>query len=164
MDLTQYIHPRSEPEIAFLVSKDIDVEIHSKEEALSFVSGVAAAVEIIDSRYQNFKFSLEDVIADNCSSTGVVVGRWCDPNLDLSNLSMKMFFNGELVREGNSSAILNDPWTSFLACTRLASKYNQIIPSGSIILAGASTAAEFLRENSEIEVEVEELGKVSFRC
>ena len=35
---------------------------------------VAAALEIIDSRYRDFKFSLTDVVADNSSSSALVVG------------------------------------------------------------------------------------------
>jgi hypothetical protein len=46
--------------------------------------------QIIDSRYANFKFSLEDVVADNCSSSAFVVGPWQAPDIDLSNLGMIM--------------------------------------------------------------------------
>ena len=164
LDLDRYIHPRSEPEIAFLIKKEINQEISSKEDLMTYVEGVSAAIEIIDSRFQNFKFSLEDVIADNCSSTGFVVGRWCDPQLDLGKLSMKMYFNDELVREGSSEAILGDPWMALMNATRLASQYGQTIPAGSIILAGASTAAEFLKASTRVKVEVESLGEVTFSC
>ncbi len=164
IQLSNYIHPRSEPEIAFRISKDINSEITSIDELMTYVSGVAAAIEIIDSRFENFKFSLEDVIADNCSSTGFVLGRWCDPKIELTNLSMSMSFNGKKVAEGNSSAILNNPWDALKACTRLAAKYNQRIPENSIVLAGAATAAKYLESKVEVEVEVEKLGYVNFKC
>lgn len=35
---------------------------------------VLPAIEIIDSRYRDFKFDLKSVIADNCSSARFVVG------------------------------------------------------------------------------------------
>ena len=60
-------HPRAEPEIAFRLSKDIEGVLDAQE-VLDYVDGVASAIEVIDSRYENFKFSLEDVVADNCSS------------------------------------------------------------------------------------------------
>ena len=41
------------------------------------VRGVCAALEIIDSRYENFKFTLPDVVADNASSTRFVLGSDC---------------------------------------------------------------------------------------
>ena len=72
---SQCIHPRAEPEIAFKLSQDI-VGALSVDEVVNYVDGVAA-VEVIDSRYENFKFSLEDVVADNCSSCGYAMGPWC---------------------------------------------------------------------------------------
>ncbi|HKY81644.1 MAG TPA: hypothetical protein VJM09_09235 [Sphingobium sp.] len=51
-------------------------------------------MEIIDSRYENFKFSLADVIADNSSSSALVVGSWGDPRQDLSNLGVLLSING----------------------------------------------------------------------
>jgi len=75
MNLSEFIHPRVEPEIAFLISKDISSEL-SMDEIKDHVDQVAGALEIIDSRYENFKFSLEDVIADNCSSSAYKIGKW----------------------------------------------------------------------------------------
>ena len=73
--LDKFIHPRAEPEIAFKLKKALDREI-SLEEIPDYIESCCAAIEIIDSRYKNFKFSLEDVIADNCSSSGFVLGEW----------------------------------------------------------------------------------------
>ena len=39
------------------------------EEAMKAVESVHAALEIIDSRYKDFKFTLIDVVADNASSS-----------------------------------------------------------------------------------------------
>jgi 2-oxo-3-hexenedioate decarboxylase len=68
-----YVHPRIEPEIAFLLKREL-VGTITPLQALSAVEAVAPAVELIDSRYQAFKFSLTDVVADNSSSSGFVVG------------------------------------------------------------------------------------------
>ena len=159
--LSKYIHPRAEPEICFRISKDIDGEIDLKD-LDEYVDGIASAVEIIDSRFKNFKFSLEDVVADNCSSIGVVVGDWKTPSREISNLKMIQSFDAEIVAEGSTQAILGDPWKSLQAATRLAAKYNEPIKAGHIIMAGASTAAIFLKADSEVHVSVEKLGDVRF--
>ena len=78
-----YVHPRIEPEIAFLLKQEL-VGTITPMQALSAVEAVAPAVELIDSRYQAFKFSLTDVVADNSSSSGFVVGPWHRPDLDCS--------------------------------------------------------------------------------
>ncbi|MFK7808677.1 MAG: 2-keto-4-pentenoate hydratase [Saprospiraceae bacterium] len=153
------IHPRAEPEICFRTNQTIDRELSMKE-AMGAVDGVAAAIEIIDSRYENFKFSLEDVIADNCSSAGFIVGDWQKPTADLNDLNIALTIDGEKVHEGSSNAILGNPWEAFVAATRLAAKYGQTIPEGFYIMAGAATPAVYLKEGQAVHAEVEKLGEV----
>lgn len=74
--LSRYVHPRVEPEIAFLIGRPLAGRVTAAQ-ALACVEAVAPALEIIDSRYQDFRFSLTDVVADNSSSSGFVVGPWC---------------------------------------------------------------------------------------
>lgn len=162
LPMTKFIHPRAEPEICFLVKKDIDREI-SLDEATDYIEAVAPAIEIIDSRYENFKFSLEDVIADNCSSTAFVVGAWQNINQDIANLKMDLIIDKEIVESGSSEAILGNPWLSVTHASRLVAKYNQPLPSGSYLMAGAATSAVFLKAGQEVATKVEGLGKVSLR-
>jgi len=91
LPMDQFIHPRAEPEIAFLLKKDLNREI-SLEEIPEYISACAPAIEIIDSRFANFKFSLEDVIADNCSSSGFVIGAWQPLPKSLTNRSISLLF------------------------------------------------------------------------
>lgn len=161
LPMNQCIHPRAEPEIAFLISKDIQGELHL-DELSGYVSGVAAAIEIIDSRYENFKFSLEDVIADNCSSCGLVIGKWQPVPATLNDLQITLSINGETKHSGSSNAILGNPWKSLAAATRLAAQYGQPIPAGSIIMAGAATPAEFLAAGDKVSASVDGLGDVGF--
>lgn len=159
--LDRFIHPRVEPEIAFLVKKDIDKHI-SLEEIPEYYEALAPALEIIDSRYENFKFSLEDVVADNCSSTGFVVGEWLPINTNVSDLNIELYFDSELKQEGNTNAILGNPLESAVEMTRLAIQNNVSIKKGDVILAGAATAAEFLKPNTEVKAFFENIGNVSF--
>ena len=89
----RYVHPRIEPELAFLMKRELSGEV-SAAEALSAVEAIAPAMEIIDSRYENFKFALPDVIADNSSSSGFVVGNWARPDQDFSNLGIVVEVDG----------------------------------------------------------------------
>ncbi len=157
----KFIHPRAEPEICFLVKKEITQEI-SRDDIKEYISGLAGAIEIIDSRYQNFKFSLEDVIADNCSSAGFVIGKWHSIDTPIGDLKMDLIINGEVVQSGSSKAILGDPWESVIAASRLCAQYGQVIPTGSYIMAGAATSAVFLEKDQTIKVEVESLGTIQF--
>lgn len=159
--LSKYIHPRVEPEIAFRVSKDITEAIGLKD-IHKYIDKMAPALEIIDSRYENFKFSLEDVVADNCSSTGYVVGEWQDLKTDIADLAIELYINHELKESGKSAAILNNPLVSVVELSRLASKTGIEVKKGMVILAGAATAAVYLDKNQTIETKIEQLGRVKF--
>ena len=157
-----YIHPRAEPEIAYLIKEDIKRQLN-KEEALDFVDGIAPAIEIIDSRYKNFKFSLEDVVADNCSSTGYIIGKWMQPNTNVSNLELTLSVNNTVVESGNTNAILGDPLESFIEATRLAQQYDMKLKKGMIVLVGAATPASFIKKKDIVEASFKKLGRVTFK-
>jgi 2-oxo-3-hexenedioate decarboxylase len=161
IDLKRYVHPRVEPEIAFLLGAPLEGPVTATE-ALAAVEAVAPAMEIIDSRYRNFKFSLADVVADNCSSSGFVLGAWQSPDCDLSNLGMVMEFNGRPVQIGSSAAILGHPVRSLVAAARLSTEAGEPLRAGWIVMAGGATAAEALSPGVYVRLMVQELGFVAF--
>ncbi|MCU0868617.1 MAG: fumarylacetoacetate hydrolase family protein, partial [Burkholderiales bacterium] len=108
VDLARFVHPRVEPEIAFVLKTPLEGVV-SPAQALAAVDAVAPAMELIDSRYDAFRFSLEDVVADNASSSGFVLGPWSRPDTDVSNLGMVMSFDGRAVQIGSSAGILGHP-------------------------------------------------------
>ncbi len=157
------IHPKIEPEVAFLISKELHGKV-SREQVLSACSNVCACMEILDSRYDQFKyFSMEDVIADNSSSSHFVLGPWLNDfkNLDLANLKMKMSVNGQMAQEGNSKDISGDPVISVMQLCELLAERGRALPANSIVLAGAATVAVSLENGQKIELEVEGLPKLS---
>jgi 2-oxo-3-hexenedioate decarboxylase len=159
------IHPKIEPEVAFLIKDDLEGTV-SREQVLNACSGVASALEILDSRYEEFRyFSMEDVIADNSSSSFFVVGPWEKnfKNLNLLNLKMEMSINGQLSQTGISKDISGDPVVSVIQLCQLLAERNQILKAGSIVLAGAATMAEMLKADSKVELKVDSLPAVSVR-
>lgn len=163
LSMNRWIHPRAEPEIAFKVKKDITREI-SLEEVSEYIDQMAVAIEVIDSRYQNFKFSLEDVVADNCSSTGYVIGEWKDlKNENIADLDLRLMINNQVMETGKTSAILGNPLKSVVELSRLATNAGLTVKKGQVILAGAATAAVYLKEYDTVEAELQGLGNVFFQ-
>lgn len=162
ISLNNYIHPRAEPEVAFLVDKPIEKEI-SLEEIPHYISKMAVAIEVIDSRYENFKFSLEDVVADNCSSIGYCIGEWQDAKASIKDLPIQLKFDEKVVQQGNTKAILENPYQSVVELSRLAAEAGLQIKEGYVILAGAATAAEWMQKNTNIQAQLEDVGEVSFK-
>lgn len=162
VSLGGYVHPRVEPEIAFLLDAPLSGPVSSVE-AMAAVAAVAPAAEIIDSRFENFRFSLPDVIADNSSSSGFVVGGWSDPATPIANLGMVLERDGRAVEIGSSAAILGDPVRSLVEASRMVGAAGMQLEAGWIVLAGGATAALPLNAGSSYRVLVEHLGAVAFR-
>ena len=157
----RYVHPRIEPEVAFLLKGKL-VGTVTPLQALSAVEAIAPAVEVIDSRYKAFKFSLTDVVADNSSSSGFVVGPWHKPDLDFSNLGIVVSFNGTPVLVGSTAAILGHPLRSLVAAARFAGEANEPLLPGWIVMAGGASHAEALKPGLWVECEVQNLGRCGF--
>ncbi|MDB4534820.1 fumarylacetoacetate hydrolase family protein [Vicingaceae bacterium] len=157
----RFIHPRVEPEIAFLLGDELAGSV-TIPEAMSAVDAIAPAMEIIDSRYQDFKFSLADVVADNASSSGYVIGNWVFPNQSFDNLGIVMSINGRPKQVGSTAAILGNPVRSLVHAARLAAGADEPLQPGWIVLAGAATAAEPIKPGDRIHAEFQNLGHVSF--
>jgi len=158
----RYVHPRIEPELAFLLKAPLTGEVTAAE-AMAAIGAIAPAMEIIDSRYRNFKFALPDVIADNSSSSGFVVGDWSRPDQDFSNLGLIMEVNGRPVEIGSTAAILGNPSRSLVAAARLAGAALGRLEAGWIILAGGATAAHSLKVGERVRLTMQNLGSVSIR-
>ncbi len=159
LPIAKFIHPRAEPEIAFMVSQDI-TEVLTLDKAKDYVSHVAVALEIIDSRYQNFKFSLEDVVADNCSSSAFALGEWMPVSHNVEGILMSMVFDDIVKGSGNSNAILDNPWASFVASSRLALENGVVMKKGDVVLAGAATSAAHIKAGQTISAHADGLGSV----
>lgn len=159
--LSGYVHPRVEPEIAYLIGAPLSGPV-SAAQALAAVNAVAPAAEIIDSRFEDFRFALPDVIADNSSSAGFVVGGWSDPSTPVDNLGIVLEADGRPVEIGSSAAILGDPVRSLVAASRMVAEAGEQLEPGWVVLAGGATAAMPLSAGQSIRVVVERLGAVTF--
>lgn len=161
ISMADYVHPRVEPEVAFLLGAPLSGPT-TPMQAMAAVEAVAPALEIIDSRYEAFKFDLQDVVADNASSSGFVIGPWCPPEADLSNLGVILEFNGRPKRIGSTAAILGHPARSLAAASRMVAEAGETLEAGWIIMAGGVTEAEALTIGDSVRNSVESLGAVGF--
>lgn len=161
--LSRFIHPRAEPEVAFRLAKPLEGNV-SRAEAMAAVDGVACAIEVIDSRYRDFRFSLADVVADNASSAAFLTGDWHPPRV-LENLDFEiaLYLDGQCRESGRPEAILGDPWQSLVEAARLAAAGGIRLEAGWTVLAGAATAAVALAPGMQVEVRAGPLGRAGFR-
>lgn len=84
--LDELIHPRAEPEIAFVIGQRIEGPT-TVAEVLSATDAVLPAIEIVDSRYAT-SFRTPDSVADNAGAARVALGAQARKTDELADLSL----------------------------------------------------------------------------
>ena len=168
-NIKSQIHCKIEPEIAFLIGKDLPSK-PNRTQVLESLIGAAPALEILDSRYTEFKyFTMEDVIADNSSSSHFVIGPFNNGwdkkihQLDFKNLNLKMKVNGESKQIGRTDAISGDPLQSVIELCELLDQRGKKLKAGMIVLAGAATAAEELKAGQVVSLEMDSMPTIEIK-
>lgn len=160
--LAELIHPRVEPEIVFVMGKRLEGPGVTAATALDAVESVHAGLEIIDSRYVDFKFTLPDVVADNASSARFLVGgKALSPkNLNLALEACVLTVNGTVVASATGAAVQGHPAEALaLAANALAAR-GEAIEAGQLVLTGGLTDAVFVHAGDQIGAEFTSLGSV----
>ncbi|MFD6066507.1 2-keto-4-pentenoate hydratase [Amycolatopsis lurida] len=159
VSLAGFIHPKVEPEVAYRLARDVDLTDPAFD-VESAVDAMAPAIEIIDSRYRDFRFTHTDVVADNTSAAGFVLGPWRAFG-EAANRAVRLR-SGDREVVGSTAAILGDPVRALHALVELCRKRDIPLRAGQVVLAGAATeAVPFVPGIAEADIAG--LGRVSVR-
>jgi 2-oxo-3-hexenedioate decarboxylase len=160
--MPQWAQPRIEPEIAFVTGRPLSSPV-SLEEAAAVVEGVAVAAEALDSRFEGYRFRLPDVVADDTSAAGFLLGQPVDPTAveDLAAVRCRLEVDGTTVHEATGDAILGHPLRSLVLLSEHLARRGEVLPAGSVVLAGALTDAVPLVTGSRITISMDGLGSIS---
>jgi 2-keto-4-pentenoate hydratase len=157
------IQPKVEAEIALIINKDLTKEKHTYADIISATDYALPAVEVVDSRIENWKISLIDTVADNASSAAFVLGS--KPvkleNLDLVNCKMTMTRAGEVVSQGVGKACLANPLNAAVWLADEMVRRGRPLLAGDIILTGALGPMVVANAGDEFVVEIEGFGSVT---
>ena len=156
-----YIHPRVEPELAVVVGEAIPLDL-PVDEAWLRLDYACAAMELLDSRYRDYKFSVTDVIADNTSAAGYLLGNERLPlTRDLGNLGVLFYKNDKLIETASSAAALEHPKFAFGALLEMLRGHGLTdLPEGAVILTGGLTAAHAMEPGDRARIILEGLGGI----
>lgn len=156
------IQPRAEPEIAFLLGRDLEGPA-TLTSVLAATDSVFAAIDILDSRYESYRFKLPDVVADNCSSGGVVLGpvaRRPDELEDLRLVGCVLRDQGSIVATAAGAATMGHPANSIAWLVNQLATRGRALPAGSLVLSGGLTAPVALAHGGFVTAEFDGLGTV----
>jgi 2-oxo-3-hexenedioate decarboxylase len=159
------IHPKVEPEIAFVTNRTLRGPGCHVGTVLAATEFVLPGIEVIDSRYRDFKFDLKSVIADNTSSARFVVGGQPVPvaGLDLRTLGVVLEKNGDIVALAAGAAVLGHPAAAVAALANHLGRRGEEIPAGTLILSGGVTEAVAVAPGDHVHLRVQHLGTASLK-
>jgi 2-oxo-3-hexenedioate decarboxylase len=165
VQVSRLIHPKVEPEIAFVLRAPLRGPGCHVASVLAATDFVVAGLEVIDSRYRDFKFDLPSVVADNCSSARFAVGgRMLRPSgADLATLGVVLEKNGETVAIAAGAAVLGHPAAAVAALANHLGARGEELPAGALILSGGVTEAVPVKPGDHVAVHVQHLGTCSLR-
>ncbi|MEN3277603.1 MAG: 2-oxo-3-hexenedioate decarboxylase [Massilia sp.] len=163
--VSELIHPKVEPEIAFVMKTALKGPGCHIGSVLAAVDFVMAGIEVIDSRYRDFKFDLKSVIADNTSAARFVVGGQPRPvsEVDLRTLGIVLEKNGEPVAFGAGAAVLGHPAAAIAMLANHLGERGKEIPAGALILSGGITEAVAVEAGDCVTLRMQGMGSVGMR-
>jgi len=164
LHMDELIHPKAEPEIGFILKHDLEGPGITAVQVLEATDYVFPAVEIIDSRYENFNFTLPDVISDNTSASRVIFGSDIvkPTNLELDLAGVTLSINGEIKSLGAGAAVLGHPAYSIARLANMLAENGEKVKAGQPILSGAITQAMLLSKGDYVNAKIGGIGEVDF--
>lgn len=152
-----FIQPKVEAEIALVLKYDLDQKKHSIKNIVAATDYAVAAIEVVDSRIENWKISLLDTVADNASSAALVLGhqKVSVDQIDWVNCQMKMTQKGNIVSEGQGKACLDNPLNAAVWLADEMVRRGRPLLAGDLILTGALGPMVVAHAGDEFVVEID---------
>jgi 2-keto-4-pentenoate hydratase len=159
------LQPKAEAEIALILKADIadpaaDAEMVARATAL-----VVPAIEIVDSRIQDWKISFADTVADNGSSAFFVLGEPRRPldGLDLYTCGMALEVNGLVVSLGAGAACLGHPLNAAAWLARTLAARGEPLRTGDVLLTGALGPMVAIKPGDVVRTMIGGIGSCGFK-
>ncbi|ADI04657.1 4-oxalocrotonate decarboxylase [Streptomyces bingchenggensis BCW-1] len=156
------IHPRAEPEIVFVMKDRLAGPGVTAATALAAVGSVHGGIEVIDSRYRDFRFTLPDVAADNASSGRFVTGPVGVPpeKLDLAIEACLVEVDGQVADSATGAAVQGHPAEALALAANELGRRGLAIEPGWLVLTGGMTDAVHVPPGTTVAVHFTHLGSL----
>ena len=168
---TDFVVPRVEVELAFVLKKDLHGPDVTVDEVLAATEYVTPAIEIIDSRIEQFDRHTKvmrkvfDTISDNAANAGIVVGaEKVDPvttNLPWCGAILKL--NGVVEETGLAAGVQGHPAVGIAWLANKLAPWGESLKAGQIVLAGSFTKPVPAQWGDMFDADYGPLGRLQFK-
>src|SRR5215469_7475099 len=165
VSLSHFIQPKIEAEIAFMLGASLRGPGVTVLAARQAISGMVAAMEIVDSRFADWRIRLADTVADLASNGAVALSSRVVPldDLDPRLIGMVMTNRGELVDTGAGAAALGDPIAVVAWLANALGDMGAELEAGQLVMTGALHAAVTMQPGDVFRAEFDRLGSATVR-
>lgn len=162
-----YLHVGIESELAFVLSRDIDVlPSTSDDDLLDYIATAHASFEVVDDRHADFsRLTAAGLVAENIWNVGAVLGEGVPPSQlrAIDSLAGRYSENGIEVADGMTSDVLGNPLHVVRWLAEFLLERGSMLRKGEIVLTGSITALRFPPEGTECRFQIDGLPPVDVR-
>ncbi|MDR2825480.1 MAG: fumarylacetoacetate hydrolase family protein [Deltaproteobacteria bacterium] len=163
--VSRFLQPKIEAELAFVMGEDIMGPGATFVDVLRSTSAIVPSFEIVDSRVTNWKIKIQDTIADNGSSAGLVLGAKLIPvdAVNLKYVGLVLEKNGAIIDTAAGAAILGHPAQSVAWLVNALGSMGIGLRKGEIVLSGSFTKAYAIQSGDFFSANFGGIGAVKIR-
>ncbi len=159
------ISPMVEPEIAFRLKAPLRGPGVTIEDVIAATDYVFPALEIVDSRFEDWRFQEPDATADNACAAKVVIGaaRLPPSALDLADEEVAIYRNSNETHRAKSSTVLGNPASAVAWCANKLAELGAELRAGEFVMTGSIAGVTPAAPGDAFHAEFASLGAVSVR-
>ena len=166
---SDYLDPRLEVELAFVLGQPLSGAGVTREQVLAATEYVVPALELIDARSyrtdpdDGVTRGVHDTIADNAANAGVIVGdvHIRPDDVDLRWVAAILSQNGVVEETGLAAGVLDDPVLGIVWLAQRLARYDVTLEPGEIVLSGSFTRPVLCRSGDVIEADYHQFGTIN---
>ena len=168
---TNFIVPRVEVELAFILKNQLRGPHVTVEQVLDATDYVTPAIEIIDSRIEQFDRHTKvmrkvyDTISDNAANAGIVLGaKRVDPHTTvLPWCGAILRQNGVVEETGLAAGVQGHPAVGIAWLANKLAPWGEYLQAGEIVLAGSFTKPALAKLGDVFDADYGPLGRLQFQ-
>ena len=166
---SDFLDPRIEVELAFILKQDLSGPSVSIFDVLNATDYVVPALELIAARSfrvdpeTGYKRKVYDTISDNAANGGIIMGgRAMKPDaIDLRWVGALLYKNGVIEESGVAAAVLNHPANGIAWLAKKYADFGLSLKAGEVVLAGSFTSPTKVKSGDTIHADFKDMGSIS---
>ncbi len=167
----RFIAPRVEVELAFVLKRKLEGNKIGIDEVLAATDYVTPAIEIIDSRIEQFDRhtkamrKVQDTISDNAANAGIVLGGVkARPNdVDMPWIGAILRQNGVVEETGLAAGVQGHPAIGVAWLAMKLAPWGECLEAGDVVLAGSFTRPALAKKGDAFNADYGPMGRFDFR-